>query len=132
MSIISKENSIGRRKAAIAKVKLINGSGKILINKKEGTKYMQYNPKAIYTIQSPLLILGLEENFDIIVETSGGGITGQSEAIRLGLARELCKIDIKNRSILKSKGFLKRNAQCKERRKYGLKKARKAPQFSKR
>lgn len=132
MSIKLNENSIGRRKSAIAKVKLINGSGKILINNKEGTKYMQYNPKMIYTIQSPLLILGLEENFDTIITASGGGLSGQSEAIRLGLARELCKIDIENRSILKSKGFLKRNAQCKERRKYGLKKARKAPQFSKR
>lgn len=124
--------SIGRRKSAIAQVELRNGSGKLIINGTEGSKYMQHNPKVVYAIQYPLKILGLEESFDIIVKCKGGGLTGQSEAIKLGIARSLCKLNTTHRSLLKSHGLLTRNARVKERKKYGLKKARKAPQFSKR
>jgi small subunit ribosomal protein S9 len=80
----------------------------------------------------PLKLLNLEKQFDIFVLVNGGGLTGQAEAIRLGVARLLCKIEQQNRLILKHKGLLTRDARVKERKKYGLRKARKAPQYSKR
>ena len=123
----------GRRKSAIAQVELISGgTGKITINGKEGTAYMQYNPTALDSIQGPLDTLGLEDSYDTLVKCSGGGLTGQAEAIQLGIAKALCKMKSSNRYPLKSEGFLTRNSLRKERKKYGLKKARKAPQFSKR
>lgn len=94
--------------------------------------YMQYNPKIFEVIQSPISLLDLSGTYDIIAKTSGGGINGQAEAIKLAVARALCKISPEQRNLLKINGFLTRNAQRKERKKYGLKKARKAPQFSKR
>lgn len=124
--------SIGKRKNAIAKVKLIEGNGKIVINDINGNKYMQYNSNLLYIIQSPLKVLNLAEDFDIVVNCKGGGLSGQADAIKLGVARSLCKLSIINRPLLKRHGFLTRNAKVKERKKYGLKKARKAPQFSKR
>nr|UXD06423.1 ribosomal protein S9 [Eutreptiella sp. CCMP1594] len=124
--------NLGKRKSAKAQVSLLSGSGKILINGRDGVEYFQYNPKMIYTIQSPLRVLGLEESYDILVKAVGGGLSGQSEAIKLGVSRALCEIDPTSRSLLKPEGFLTRDARVKERRKYGLKKARKAPQFSKR
>nr|UXD06239.1 ribosomal protein S9 [Eutreptia sp. CCAC 1914B] len=124
--------SIGRRKRANSLVELIEGNGKILINNVEGSKYFQYNPKLISNILLPLTTLEVQENFDIIVKIYGGGLSGQSEAIRLGVSKALCEIDISNRTKLKAKGLLTRNAKIKERKKYGLKKARKSPQFSKR
>lgn len=132
MAPTTQYKSTGRRKSAVAQVILIPGSGKIIINGKDGTEYMQYNPKMITTIQAPLNLLGLEEGYDTLVRSSGGGLSGQAEAIRLGIARALCKVDVANRGTLKLAGFLTRNALCVERKKYGLKKARKAPQFSKR
>jgi small subunit ribosomal protein S9 len=123
----------GRRKSAVAQVKLFSkGTGKITINGRDGTDYMQYNPFLISTIQQPLENINVSDSYDTIIKCSGGGLTGQAEAIQLGIARALCKIKDSNRYSLKVEGYLTRNSLCKERKKYGLKKARKAPQFSKR
>lgn len=122
----------GRRKKAIAEVKLTRGTGNFVINGKPGISYMQKNPALILSLQAPLDLLRLENNYDALVKVVGGGLSGQAEAIRLGLARALCNIENSYRSCFKVKGYLTRDARCKERRKYGLKKARKAPQFSKR
>ena len=123
---------IGKRKKASATVFLIPGSGNITINKIPGELYLQYNSDYLLNLRTPLRILNLENKFDIIVFVKGGGLTGQADAIKLGLARLLCKKDSKNRTILKPYGLLTRDARIKERKKYGLRKARKAPQFSKR
>lgn len=123
----------GRRKSAVAQVKLFSkGTGKITINGRDGTDYMQFNPYLISTIQEPLENINVSDSYDTIVKCSGGGLKGQAEAIQLGIARALCKIKESNRYSLKPEGYLTRNSLCKERKKYGLKKARKAPQFSKR
>ena len=122
----------GRRKSSIAEVQLIPGNGEFVINKKPGTLYMQENPGLIFKIQAPLDLLGLQKDFKTIVKVKGGGVVGQADAIQLGLARALCEVDLNYRSPLKLKGFLTRDSRCKERKKYGLKKARKAPQYSKR
>jgi len=124
--------AVGRRKSAIAQVKVQDGKGDILINGKTVVDYLQGNPSSINQIQKPLEILGLASNFDIDVKISGGGISGQAGAIQLGIARALCLIDETYRAALKPKGLLTRDPRVKESRKYGLKKARKAPQFSKR
>lgn len=131
--IFKKENiGIGRRKRAVARVFLIVGNGNLIINKTLGQKYFQYNQNYLNSIWSPLEKLNLATQFDIIVRVNGGGLTGQAEAIRLGVARQICKIDPKNRSVLKQFNFLTRDSRIKERKKYGLKKARKASQYSKR
>lgn len=122
----------GRRKSAIAQIRLIRGTGEFVINGKSGIHYMQENPSFLLSIQSPLDLLGLQKNYDIIIKVKGGGLSGQAEAIKLGIARALCAFEGSYRTSLKTKGFLTRDARIKERRKYGLKKARKAPQFSKR
>ena len=123
---------IGKRKQAIARVFLIPGTGNITINKVSGEKYLQYNTTYLTNIILPLKLLNLEKQFDIFVLVKGGGLTGQAEAIRLGIARLLCKIEQQNRFILKQKRLLTRDPRVKERKKYGLRKARKAPQYSKR
>lgn len=123
---------IGKRKQASARVLLVPGTGKLIINRTPGTKYLQYNNSYLQTICAPLKILNLEEQFDIITIVKGGGLTGQAQSIQLGIARLLCKMDNQNRIILKPFGFLTRDSRIKERKKYGLKKARKAPQYSKR
>ncbi len=131
--IFKKENiGLGKRKQASARVFLIPGKGNLIINKTSGEKYLQYNDNYLNLIWSPLKKLNLEKTFDIIVLVRGGGLTGQAEAIQLGIARLLCKIDKENRLILKPFGFLTRDSRIKERKKYGLRKARKAPQYSKR
>ncbi len=131
--IFQKKNiGIGKRKQAIARVFLIPGEGNLIINKISGEKYLQYNDTYLNSIWSPLEKLNLEKQFDIVVLVKGGGLTGQTEAIRLGVARLLCTMDNGNRPVLKSFGFLTRDARIKERKKYGLRKARKAPQYSKR
>ena len=107
MAPTTQYKSTGRRKSAVAQVILIPGSGKIIINGKDGTEYMQYNPRLVSTIQSPLNLLSLEEGYDVLVRSSGGGLSGQAEAIRLGIARALCKLDVTNRGPLKSEGFFK-------------------------
>ena len=134
MELIFQKNKIGlgKRKQAIARVFLFPGEGNITINKNPGNKYLQYNDTYLNTVWAPLEILNLEKQFDIVVLVNGGGLTGQAEAIQLGVARQLCEIDKKNRSILKPFGFLTRDSRIKERKKYGLRKARKAPQYSKR
>ena len=122
----------GRRKAAIARVRLIPGSGQLIINGLPGESYLQFSPNYLRITYGPLKILGLNNEYDIHVKTEGGGLTGQANAIRLGIARALCNINTTHRQMLKSEGYLTRDARIKERRKYGLRKARKAPQYSKR
>lgn len=122
----------GKRKSAIARVKLIPGSGKLIINGLPGESYLQFSPNYLRISYAPLKVLGLNQEYDIHVNTEGGGLTGQASAIRLGIARALCAINSDNRSMLKSEGYLTRDSRAKERRKYGLRKARKAPQYSKR
>ncbi len=122
----------GRRKSSVARVRLVPGSGKITVNKKTGTDYFQQIQSYIQALKSPLETLGLESEYDIIVLAHGGGLTGQSDAIKLGVARALCELDPENRQPLKAEGYLTRDPRAKERKKYGLRKARKAPQFSKR
>jgi small subunit ribosomal protein S9 len=124
--------AIGRRKEAVAQVILQIGNGKLIINKKDGKEYLQNNLSYLQKITNPLNLLGIENNFDIHVKTKGGGLTGQTDAIILGIARALTTLNNENRKILKTAGLLKRDARKIERKKYGLKKARKASQFSKR
>jgi small subunit ribosomal protein S9 len=123
---------IGKRKQSTARVFLIPGTGNIIINKTPGEKYLQYNDSYLRTVWGPLQKLSLENQFDIVALVNGGGLTGQAQAIQLGVARLLCRMDKENRPILKPFGFLTRDARIKERKKYGLRKARKAPQYSKR
>jgi small subunit ribosomal protein S9 len=131
--VFQKHNiGLGKRKEAVARVFLVPGGGKIIINKVPGEKYLQYNPSYLNMVKAPLEKLQLETQFDIIAVVKGGGLTGQTEAIQLGVARLLCKIEATNRQILKPYGFLTRDARIKERKKYCLRKARKAPQYSKR
>jgi small subunit ribosomal protein S9 len=134
MKLMFQKNNIGlgRRKQAIARVFLISGEGNLTINKISGNKYLQYNQNYLNQIWSPLEKLNLEKKFNIIAIVKGGGLTGQTEAIQLGVVRLLCKINKENRFILKPFGFLSRDPRIKERKKYGLRKARKAPQYSKR
>ena len=122
----------GHRKNSIARVRVTPGSGKLLINGVDGELYLQFSPNYLQVSRSPLSSLGLENKYDITIKAEGGGLTGQTEAIRLGLARALCKINAENRVALKFEGYLNRDSRSKERKKYGLRKARKAPQFSKR
>jgi small subunit ribosomal protein S9 len=122
----------GRRKTAIARVRIVPGEGKMTINGKEGEYYLQGNYAYVTAARAPLETLGLEAQYDILVNAHGGGLTGQAEAIRMGVARALIDLDPENRKPLKVEGYLTRDARAKERRKYGLRKARKAPQYSKR
>ena len=123
---------IGRRKTSVAKVVLVPGTGSMTVNQKIGELYLQYNSQYINSSKTPLTVLGLEKMYNIHVNTHGGGLKGQADAIKLGVARALCYMSAENRVGLKSEGFLTRDSRRKERKKYGLRKARKAPQFSKR
>jgi len=122
----------GRRKQAIARVSLVPGTGEVIVNVKEGSDY--FNRIANYTqsVKAPLETLGLENEYNILVNAHGGGLTGQSDAVKLGVARALCQLAPENRQPLKAEGYLTRDPRAKERKKYGLHKARKAPQYSKR
>ena len=122
----------GHRKNSIARIRLVPGSGNMTINGVNGDSYLQFSPNDLQVSNSPLSSLGLESKYDIHINAEGGGLTGQSEAIRLGIARALCKVNPENRVALKFEGYLTRDSRSKERKKYGLRKARKAPQFSKR
>jgi len=122
----------GRRKTSVARVRLIPGSGSITINGRPGDHYLNFNPAYLAAVKAPLQTLGLIDSYDILVNVYGGGLTGQADAIKQGAARALCELSIDNRKPLKTEGHLSRDPRAKERRKYGLKKARKAPQFSKR
>ncbi|MDE7085005.1 MAG: 30S ribosomal protein S9 [Clostridia bacterium] len=122
----------GRRKKAIARVRLIPaGTGTIVINDRAFEKYF---PQGLiqYQVKQPLALLGVEGKYDVMVNVYGGGYTGQAGAIRLGIARALLQAEPDCRPALKKEGFLTRDPRVKERKKYGLKKARRAPQFSKR
>ncbi len=122
----------GRRKSSVARVRLIPGNGSLTINKKPGEEYLQANAAYLTAAKAPLETLGLEGEYDILVNVRGGGLTGQADSIKLGVARALCVLDPDNRMPLKTEGYLTRDPRQKERKKYGLKKARKAGQFSKR
>jgi len=121
----------GRRKEAIARVRIAPGTGQWLVNDRPLEKFF---PNKVHQqlISEPLVTLGAEGQFDVVARVSGGGVTGQAGALRLGIARALTLVDPENRATLKRAGFLTRDARVKERKKYGLKKARKAPQYSKR
>jgi small subunit ribosomal protein S9 len=121
----------GRRKCSVAKVRVISGQGKILVN---GLPVGEYFGRQVLelTVKQPLVITNTAEKYDILASVHGGGKSGQAGALRHGIARALLKADGEFRSSLKKAGFLTRDPRMKERRKYGLKKARKAPQFSKR
>ena len=123
--------STGRRKEAGARVRLVPGSGEFSIN---GRPLDDYFPTRVHRMvaQSPLRLVGREKDYDVVATIRGGGVNGQAGAIRLGIARSLIDLDPELRAQLKAEGFLMRDAREKERRKYGLKKARKAPQYSKR
>mgnify|MGYP005994511317 CR=1 FL=1 len=123
---------VGRRKSAVAQIQILQGNGEFIINGKNGFSYMQQDSSCLLAIQAPLDVLQLQKKYNIVITVQGGGLNGQSQAIKLAIARALCTIEQSYRSILKTKGYLTRDARCKERKKYGLKKARKAPQFSKR
>ena len=122
----------GRRKTSVARVRLVPGNGKITINGRPGDNYLNFNPAYIAAVKAPLETLGLSTEYDVLVNVRGGGLTGQSGANKQGAARALCELSADNRKPLKTEGHLSRDPRAKERRKYGLKKARKAPQFSKR
>ncbi len=124
-------HTIGRRKTAVARVYVQPGTGNIIVNHKEYKAYFPTLPLQ-YLVNHALEISKVAGTFDIKVNVEGGGVTGQAEAIRLGLARALCKINIENRPALKEAGLLTRDPRMVERKKPGQKKARKRFQFSKR
>ncbi|WP_330272365.1 30S ribosomal protein S9 [Lentzea sp. NBC_00516] len=123
--------TVGRRKEAVVRVRLVPGTGKFTLN---GKTLEAYFPNKVHQqlIREPLVTTEKPETFDVIGRLHGGGITGQAGALRLAIARALIAIDIEDRPVLKKAGFLTRDPRVKERKKYGLKKARKAPQYSKR
>ena len=124
-------HKIGRRKTAVARVYLTEGSGKITVNNRD---YETDFPTATlqYKVKQALEMTNNTENFDVKVNVYGGGITGQAEAVRMAIARAMCEADAENRSILKPEGLLTRDPRMVERKKFGQKKARKRFQFSKR
>ncbi len=121
----------GRRKTSIARVRLVPGNGKVVINGRDIDEYFNYETLK-KEVKAPLEITETEGKFDVIAKVEGGGFTGQAGALRHGIARALLKADGEFRSTLKKAGYLTRDPRMKERKKYGLKKARRAPQFSKR
>ncbi|HSJ17264.1 MAG TPA: 30S ribosomal protein S9 [Solirubrobacterales bacterium] len=121
----------GKRKSSIARVMLVPGSGRFVVNRRELDEYFP-RPAHQTMARQPLVTLGYEGNLDVQVRVHGGGVSGQAGAVRHGVARALCEIDPELRGELKRRGLLTRDARRKERRKAGLKKARKRPQFSKR
>ena len=121
----------GRRKEAIARVRIMPGTGKWLVNDRPLQGYFP-NKMNQQLNHEPFVSLGAEDQFDVVARITGGGVTGQAGALRLGIARALILVDPENRPTLKRAGFLTRDPRVKERKKYGLKKARKAPQYSKR
>lgn len=131
---MAKENkytAIGRRKRSVAKVTLTPGKGNITVNGKDVKDYMPYETLVIDLTQ-PLTLVDSKDKYDINVVVKGGGFSGQTGAIRLGITRALMLANQENRPVLKANGMVTRDARIKERKKYGLKKARRAPQFSKR
>jgi small subunit ribosomal protein S9 len=123
--------TVGRRKEAIVRVRLLPGTGQFTLN---GRTLEHYFPSKVHQqlVREPLVVAERTDSLDIIANLRGGGVTGQAGALRLAVARALCELDGEERPALKKAGFLTRDARVKERKKYGLKKARKAPQYSKR
>jgi len=121
----------GRRKSSVARVRLVSGSGKILVNKRDIEEYFNLETLKML-VRSPLEATNTLGTYDVLVNVNGGGYTGQAGAIRHGISRALLEADPQYRPILKKAGFLTRDPRMKERKKYGLKAARRAPQFSKR
>ena len=121
----------GRRKSSVARVRLVPGDGKIIINKRDIDEYFDMETLKLI-VKQPLVATGTLGTYDVLVNTKGGGSTGQAGAIRHGISRALLKTEGDYRGTLKRAGFLTRDARMKERKKYGLKGARRAPQFSKR
>ena len=121
----------GRRKSSVARVYLVPGTGKITINKRDMDEYFGLETLKVIARQ-PLVLTGTEAKYDVLVNVYGGGTTGQAGAIRHGISRALLQADADLRPALKKAGFLTRDPRMKERKKYGLKAARRAPQFSKR
>ena len=121
----------GRRKSSVARVRVYNGTGKITINDRDIDDYFGIETLKLI-VRQPLVLAEIENKFDIVVRVAGGGVSGQAGAIRHGLSRALLLYDENLRPVLKKAGFLTRDPRMKERKKYGLKAARRAPQFSKR
>ena len=121
----------GRRKSSVARVYLVPGTGKITINKRDIDEYFGLETLKV-VVRQPLVATETEGRFDILVNVKGGGFTGQAGAIRHGISRALLEADAEYRPVLKAAGYLTRDPRMKERKKYGLKAARRAPQFSKR
>ena len=121
----------GRRKTSVARVRLYNGTGVITVNGRDIDDYFGLEALKLI-VRQPLELLGLTDKFDIVVNVNGGGVSGQAGAIRHGISRALLQYDAELRPQLKKAGFLTRDPRMKERKKYGLKAARRAPQFSKR
>ena len=124
-------NALGRRKSAIARIYVTEGTGKITINKRDLTEYFP-SPILQFVVKQPLTLLDVAEKYDIKVTLCGGGFTGQSQALRLAIARALVKVDAEDKKTLKVQGFLTRDAREVERKKPGQPKARRRFQFSKR
>lgn len=131
MAVTPAKIATGRRKEAVARVRLVPGTGTFDIN---GRDLEEYFPTRVHRMVavSPLRVSGREKDFDVVATITGGGVSGQAGAIRLGIARALIELEPELRGQMKAEGFLTRDGREKERRKYGLKKARKAPQYSKR
>jgi small subunit ribosomal protein S9 len=129
--VTSPAPTVGRRKEAVVRVRLVPGTGEFKLN---GRTLEAYFPNKVHQqlIREPFVTLEKDGQFDVIATLSGGGVTGQAGALRLGIARALITLEPEDRPALKKAGFLTRDPRVKERKKYGLKKARKAPQYSKR
>ena len=123
--------AVGRRKRAVARVRLVPGDGKIVINGRDIDDYFGLETLKM-TVRQPLVLTSLEGRYDVLVNVYGGGLSGQAGALRHGISRALVKADPELRPAVKKAGFLTRDPRMKERKKYGLKAARRAPQFSKR
>ncbi|BBW98193.1 30S ribosomal protein S9 [Geobacillus subterraneus] len=121
----------GRRKSSVARVRLVPGDGRIIVNKRDIREYIP-SEALIEMVKQPLVLTETLGSYDVLVNVQGGGFAGQAGAIRHGIARALLEVDPEFRAVLKRAGLLTRDARVKERKKYGLKGARRAPQFSKR
>lgn len=124
--------AVGRRKQSVAVVKILKGQGKVTVNSKDAKDYFQENQAFIHNIKAPMELLSKSKEYDIEAKVEGGGLNGQADAIRLGVARALVELSDDFRTSLKKHGYLTRDPRKKERKKPGLKKARKSSQFSKR
>ena len=129
---MEQKHALGRRKSAVARVYVVAGTGNIVVNGRPVNEYFKEDA-LLYIVNQPFEVTGTTGQFDVKVTVIGGGIKGQAEAVRLGISRALCEVDKEAyRASLKAAGFLTRDPRMKERKKYGLKAARRAPQFSKR